>query len=281
MLTIALLIWLFIAEKRPWVRTLGIVALVMVIAQGILGGLTVILNLPAWTSVSHGVLAQTFFMLTILIAYAVSKEWHKREPLKRDSESSPVLKPALWMVLAVYLQLIFGAIMRHTESGLALPDFPTMAGQWLPVLTQSSVEWVNEWRLNYSLDTGTVLEDVTLPQLYAHLVHRIGAVIVFAALFILARNAKRVRDEYPQVWKSAVILMALVTIQIALGILTVMTHRVPIITSLHVVTGAATLGVSWLCVLRAVPLSYFQESNTPSEASPTHSGESLGDPVVK
>lgn len=280
MLTIGLLVWLFASEKRGWLRTLGIAALVMVIAQGVLGGLTVILHLPAWTSVSHGVLAQTFFMLTILIAYAVSREWHRREPEERVHESSAALKPALWMTLAVYVQLILGALMRHTESGLALPDFPLMAGQWFPFFTQSSVDWVNAWRMNYSFETGIVLEDVTLGQLYAHLAHRVGAIVVFVALFILARNAKRVRDEQPRVWKTTVVLMALVTVQIVLGIVTVMSHRVPLITSLHVVTGAATLGVSWLCVLRAVPLSYFQESTTEKRPGAEVS-ETLGDPVVK
>lgn len=281
LMTAGLLVWVLRKESRSWVKTLAIVTSAMVILQAGLGGLTVILHLPAWTSVSHGVLAQTFFMMTILVAYAVSREWHVREPNERDVESSPVLKPALWMAGIVYVQLILGAVMRHTESGLALPDFPTMAGQWLPVFTQSSVDWVNNWRLNYSLDTGAALEDVTMGQMYAHLLHRAGAIAVLAALFLLARHAKRVRDAYPQVWKTCVVLMALVTVQVVLGILTVMTHRVPLITSLHVVTGAATLGVSWLCVLRAVPLSYFEETTTTVSEGPASSGDSLGEPVVK
>src|SRR5258707_15810693 len=40
-LTIGLVVVLFLKEKRTWVRRLGLVALLGVIAQGLLGGLTV------------------------------------------------------------------------------------------------------------------------------------------------------------------------------------------------------------------------------------------------
>src|ERR1044071_1300399 len=39
-LTIALLIYILVKEKRSWVRKLGVVALLGVVAQGLLGGLT-------------------------------------------------------------------------------------------------------------------------------------------------------------------------------------------------------------------------------------------------
>lgn len=278
LLTIGLLIGLFIRESRKWVRSLGMLALVAVIAQGLLGGLTVILLLPVWVSVSHGVLAQTFFMITILLAYALSREWHTRETEVAPAESSPLFKPALMMTAVVYTQLVLGAVMRHTESGLALPDFPLMAGQWLPVFTQESVTWVNEWRADFMFETGVVLEDVTLMQLWAHFIHRVGAIAVFVALMIFAKRAGDNREAYPEVWKTTIMLMMLVTVQIALGIITVLSHRVPFITSLHVVTGAATLGVSWLAVLRSMPLDIFQESSvTPVETL----GDTVHDVVIK
>jgi heme a synthase len=260
MLTIGIMVWIHIVDKRAWVKHLSKLTLVVVIAQGLLGGLTVILLLPAWVSVSHGVLAQTFFLITILLAYAVSREWSTREETPAALEGNPVLKPALMMLAMVYVQLILGAVMRHTESGLALPDFPLMSGQIIPFFTQESVEWVNNWRFDYTFDTGIVLEEVTLAQLWAHFVHRLGAVGVFVALILVAKRAGKVREYYPTLWKSTIILMVLITIQILLGILTVISHRVPLITSIHVVTGAATLGASWFLVLRAMPLTLFQES---------------------
>src|SRR2546426_9486259 len=61
LLTIALNVYLFTSERRRWVRRLGLVALLAVIAQGLLGGLTVKLMLPLWVSSAHATLAQLFF----------------------------------------------------------------------------------------------------------------------------------------------------------------------------------------------------------------------------
>src|ERR1044071_8876747 len=60
-LVIILNIWLWRREERAWVRKLGLVALCAVIAQGLLGGLTVVLMLPLAVSSAHATLAQLFF----------------------------------------------------------------------------------------------------------------------------------------------------------------------------------------------------------------------------
>src|SRR4051812_7071665 len=59
--TIVSMIWLYRSERRRWLRWLGAIALVAVIAQGVLGGLTVLLLLPWWISTAHACLAQLFF----------------------------------------------------------------------------------------------------------------------------------------------------------------------------------------------------------------------------
>src|ERR1700741_1574160 len=68
LLTIALVVYLFLKEKRSSVRRLGLVALLGVIAQGLLGGLTVKLNLPLVVSAAHATLAQLFFCTTVSLA---------------------------------------------------------------------------------------------------------------------------------------------------------------------------------------------------------------------
>lgn len=119
-LTLCLMIWLFVAEERRWVRYLGLAAFAMVVAQGILGGLTVLFFLPLPISLSHAVLAQTFFIFTILIAYSQSAE-------RKLSESDPkqvtpkALKFSFLFVLLVYIQLILGAWMRHAGPDPAIP----------------------------------------------------------------------------------------------------------------------------------------------------------------
>ena len=51
---------------------MGFVALVLVVIQGLLGGMTVLFFLPPPISIIHGILAQTFFLSTIFIAYSLS-----------------------------------------------------------------------------------------------------------------------------------------------------------------------------------------------------------------
>ena len=70
--TIVSLIWLLRVEKRGWMKWLGVAALIAVIAQGVLGGLTVLMLLPWWISSSHACLAQLFFSTTVAIAMFTS-----------------------------------------------------------------------------------------------------------------------------------------------------------------------------------------------------------------
>src|SRR5216683_8197225 len=74
-LTIILAIWLWLADPRPWLRWFGVAALGAVIAQGLLGGLTVLFFLPAAISTAHAGLAEIFFCLTVAIALFTSPGW--------------------------------------------------------------------------------------------------------------------------------------------------------------------------------------------------------------
>src|SRR5208282_6663820 len=71
LLTLILTIWLLRFKDMPvWIKRLGIFAFLTVVLQGVLGGLTVLFFLPVWLSTFHGVLAQTFFLIVIFIAYS-------------------------------------------------------------------------------------------------------------------------------------------------------------------------------------------------------------------
>ncbi len=74
-LTIILAAWLWRAEKRPWMRWLGIAALGGVIAQGILGGMTVRMFQPPAVSAAHATLAQLFFSTVVAIAVFTGSWW--------------------------------------------------------------------------------------------------------------------------------------------------------------------------------------------------------------
>ena len=74
-LTIILAAWLWMADSRRWMRFLGLAALGAVVAQGVLGGLTVLFFLPPAISTAHAALAEIFFCITISIALFTSPEW--------------------------------------------------------------------------------------------------------------------------------------------------------------------------------------------------------------
>jgi cytochrome c oxidase assembly protein subunit 15 len=116
MLTIGLVIFLFLKEKRRWVRRLGLVALFGVVAQGLLGGLTVKLMLPLIVSSAHATLAQLFFCTTVSLAVFTSASWMKSRPAIEEQGSLPVRYVCVATAATIFLQLVIGATLRHSAT---------------------------------------------------------------------------------------------------------------------------------------------------------------------
>ena len=115
MLTIVLMIYILVKEKRDWVRKLGIFALLAVIAQGLLGGLTVKLMLPLAVSSAHATLAQLFFCTTVSLAVFTSKSWMEAKPLPEE-KGLPLRYLCTAALVTIFLQLIIGATLRHSAT---------------------------------------------------------------------------------------------------------------------------------------------------------------------
>ena len=114
LLTIVLAIWIWRAEKRHWMRILGWGALGTVIAQGILGGLTVLFYLPPPISSAHAALAQTFFCIAVAIAVFTGQKWVEEQPrVEFDSRRPSLFTLTLLSIFVLYVQLILGAMFRH------------------------------------------------------------------------------------------------------------------------------------------------------------------------
>lgn len=212
LLTVVLAVWLARREPRAWARRLGYAALAAVVAQGVLGGLTVLFLLPTAVSVAHACLAQTFFCLVVTLAVVTSPAWLEARPAKADRTA----RVAAATVAVVYLQLLVGAVMRHTKAGLAIPDFPLALGRVVPPLASFPVA--------------------------IHFAHRIGAVGVFSAAAVCLVEARRSRR--PGLPRTAILLASLVVVQIGLGALTVLSRKDVALTTAHVVVGALVLGSS-------------------------------------
>jgi cytochrome c oxidase assembly protein subunit 15 len=140
LLTIGVAVWTQRVDRRRWMRVLGWCALGTVVAQGILGGMTVLFYLPPAISTAHATLAQTFFCIMVGIAFFTSKSWVQApEPVIRPDARPRLTTLALLTVSAVWLQLIMGAAFRH--SGIRL--LPHLIGavvvfcmvNWLAITT--------------------------------------------------------------------------------------------------------------------------------------------------
>lgn len=254
LLTTILAVWLAIKEERKWMKILGWIALGSVILQGILGGLTVLFLLPTPISVAHGMLAQTFFCLVSSIALFTSQWW--RENGYADRNDSPTNRKSRIQILvivttvAVFLQLALGAIMRHTGSGLAVPDFPLAYSQLFPTLSDESIAQYNQELISYGIKWHGD-KSVAVYQIVIHLLHRFWAYIVVG--IVAFTGYKLMKTEFlPSVLKrNGTILIAAVLIQFILGMLTVLTRKEVLITTAHVAIGAFTLV---MCVITALQL---------------------------
>jgi cytochrome c oxidase assembly protein subunit 15 len=247
-LTVILAIWLWRREERAWVRNLGFVALGSVILQGVLGGLTVRFLLPTWISATHATLAQTFFCLVIAISLFTSRWWSSVRPAD-DVHAGPLFRLFLFAVLAVFVQLMLGAVMRHMDAGLAVPDVPLAYGQLIPDLSpQALQDYTRELqRLDIRIAADGPLER---SQVLIHLLHRLGAMLTATAVVLAAIFLLRSRGISRSTRRTGYFLIALLLIQITLGLLTVLSRKAVDVTTAHVATGALLLGMTVLTLLR-------------------------------
>ncbi|MCY4374712.1 MAG: COX15/CtaA family protein [Spirochaetaceae bacterium] len=230
-------------EPRRWVRVLAWVAVGAIVAQGLLGGLTVLFLLPTPISMTHAVLAQTLFLVLILIAHAQSGDWSQR----LQERTAIAWRSIAALLGVVYLQLLLGALMRHTGAGLAIPDFPLMGGTLLPRFDERMLNAVNAARFDLHLPS------VALGQVIVHFLHRLGALATLVVLVMVNLAVGR-RPAPRRVRQLLGAIDGLVVVQVALGALTVITARSPLLASLHVLVGASLLGATWWCLLCGRPV---------------------------
>jgi heme a synthase len=119
LLTILFCIAAFRMERRKWLKNLSLAAIGTIVAQGILGGITVLYFLPWYISSAHAALAQTFFAIAVLMALYTGRGWMESAPSKIADEATPSTRIlAVLSVAVLYLQLFFGAAFRH--SGISI-----------------------------------------------------------------------------------------------------------------------------------------------------------------
>ncbi len=112
LITIALVIVVWRNEPRRWVQWLTVMALVIVISQGLLGGARVIQDARQLAKI-HGCLGPAFFALATAISVVTSSFWKQGPQLEIIGNTRSLYRVALFTAVLAYLQLIFGANLRH------------------------------------------------------------------------------------------------------------------------------------------------------------------------
>jgi cytochrome c oxidase assembly protein subunit 15 len=113
-LTLAISTWTLLVERRRWMRWLAVGAFCTVIAQAILGGLTVLLFQPPAVSTAHATVAQTFFCIAVAVALFTGRKWVEEQPrVEFDSRRPSLFTLTLLSIFLLYVQLILGGMFRH------------------------------------------------------------------------------------------------------------------------------------------------------------------------
>ena len=286
LMTTILAVWLWLKDSRPWMRWFGVVAFLLVVAQGVLGGLRVTMHMDQ-LGIVHGALAQLFFVLICALALFTSRWWkglERRPPARREENSAgkhavpeagaPLRTLVLATTILIFVQLILGATMRHQHAGLAIPDFPAAYKAIWPDTSAAAVA-------RYNADRMDVISEnpITAFQIVLQMVHRIVAVVILigvGAVVWRVRSPGFSRSEPPEggtpsvLRRLAYVWLALIVCQIALGAWTVWSNKAADVATAHVLVGALSLatGALWCAVAFRESVAAFPDRRTEDRRSP-------------
>ncbi len=185
---------------RGYVKLVPVIIVLLLLVQIVLGGIVVLLELPVDLTTYHFANAIVIFAMTLYIAFY---DGEKRKPRFSIGGYKGLF---FFLGLLVFAQAVLGAYVRHSDSGLACPDFPTCLGYWIPPEL-----------------SGIILN---------HFAHRVVAYIITIsalALLLYSYTAKGLR----MFRKELLILICLIVLQIALGVGVVQTRLNFAVTALH------------------------------------------------
>ncbi|HYG74361.1 MAG TPA: COX15/CtaA family protein [Planctomycetota bacterium] len=178
LLTAGLVFW---KDKRRSVNRLAGGMLLGLLAQAVLGAMTVAYFAKAKTSIPHAALGQVFFCMAVAMCVVTSKRWIESGTALRSRENPALSKLALWTVIAMFVQLLLGAALRHDDQAQAMRE-----GRF----------GIFAWHLT---------------------AHMLGA---FAVVYFVSRVLFRVFRDHrsqPEILKPARLIMMLLGVQILLG----------------------------------------------------------------
>jgi heme a synthase len=257
-LTVILAIWLWRGENRQWLRSLGLIALAFVILQGVLGGLRVTM-LRDEIGILHACLAQAFLGLVVVIALATTKFWRTLSNIVVEPEKlGPIKTIAIAITIGIYIQLALGATMRHQHRDLAILDFPTAYGAWLPDTSEYKLALINAWRNAHGFS------EVSGFQIWLQMVHRFLALVIAVAVIAFRVRVGRDARKITALSRLSILWVVLIFVQLTLGAWTIWSNKAADIATAHVAMGALmlSLGVSVSAVCWCILQNKVSEGST-------------------
>ena len=173
----------------------------------------------------------------VLIAIVTANFWRSLAPDVGLRKIAPIKTLALATTIAIYVQLALGATMRHQHKDLAILDFPTANGGWIPDTSAAALTKINAWR------DARALSDVDAFQIWLQMAHRFLAVLIgvgvitFATRIWQVQNASRV----PVLSGLSIWWVVMFFLQFTLGAWTVWSNKAADIATAHVAVGAVML----------------------------------------
>lgn len=242
------------------VRLLTLVMLASVIIQGVMGGLRVT-EVSITLAKLHGIFGQFVFAFAGVLVVMTSRWWMN---LDRSSDQSSVSVDgtnlrrliALSSIILMFVttQLVLGILMRHDPlrqsgagAGLAIPDWPLHYGKILPPINEESLKQAN-WQRFEKFD---LAPNVTLGRIWLHFSHRIGAYVTSLMIILLGIFTLRKLRHLRSIWPMVLTLVILVSIQVTLGVLTVLWKKPADVATAHQATGALVLLTATVLVVRS------------------------------
>ncbi len=229
-------------------RTLGVILLIGVILQGILGGLRVVLMRDG-LGVFHGTLGQMLLFLSCLIALMLSRWW---VATRKVWDAGPLAGAGAYRGLvlaaavAIFFQLILGASMRHRHSGLAVPDFPLAYGRLWPATDAEALARYNRERPELR-----AVNTLEAADIYLHMAHRLAGCGIVVLLTWAAIRTRRVLGAGHTLSRGTAVWATMGYLQVLLGAITVWSNKSADLTTVHVALGCMLLVVGWLLVTLA------------------------------
>jgi cytochrome c oxidase assembly protein subunit 15 len=277
LMTTVLAVWLWLKDSRPWMYWLGVAAFLLVVAQGVLGGLRVTMHMDS-LGIYHATIAQLFFVLTCAIALFTSRFWlnlptgRAGSPQPADGAmgtSRPTEKSLRTLVLATTLlifgQLIIAAAMRHQHAGLAISDFPLAHGKLWPATSAEAVARYNAQRVSINAEN-----PITAFQIELQMAHRIVALAILILTAVVAWRAWQWPGGKDPLTKLALAWFALILLQVGLGAATIWTNKAADVATAHVLVGALALAVGalWCAIAFRESAAAFYDRQTEDRRSP-------------